>query len=94
MCVKGTLPYIIHAPHSRATQFEIHTPPVENFGKVSHRGVCVDFQMHSSTFCVIFRLSLSQREYIFYSKVPNELIYLEFTLPLWEMFLKSSTGGV
>ena len=61
MCVKGTLPYIIHAPHSRATPFKINTPPVENFGKVCHRGG-VNFQMHRSTFCVIFRLGLSERE--------------------------------
>ena len=31
---------------------------------------------------------------MFYVKVPNEFVYLEFTLPLLEMFLKSSTGGV
>ena len=31
---------------------------------------------------------------IFYLEVPNKLIYLEFTLPLYKMFLKSSTGGV
>ena len=49
---------------------------------------------NAPTFCVSFRLGLSQREWIFYFEVPNELIFLEFKLPLCKMFLKSSTGGV
>ena len=43
-----------------ATPFEIHTPPVEDLGKMSHKEGA-NFQMHL-TFCVIFRLGLSQRE--------------------------------
>ena len=31
---------------------------------------------------------------MFHLDVPNELIYLEFTLSLCYMFLKSYTGGV
>ena len=31
---------------------------------------------------------------MFYLEVQNELIFLEFTLPLLGMFHKSSTGGV
>ena len=49
---------------------------------------------NAPSFCVIFRLGLSQREYIFYLEVPNEVTYLQFTLPLWGMFLKPSKGGV
>ena len=39
-------------------------------------------------------LGLSKRDQIFHLEEPNELIYLEFTLPLYEMFFKCSTGGV
>ena len=41
-------------------KMSIHTPPVEDFGKVDHRGEC-EFS-NASTLCVIFRLGLSQRE--------------------------------
>ena len=41
---------------------------------------------------MIFQLDLSQREWIFYLEVPNELIYLKFTLPLHKISLKSFTG--
>ena len=60
---------------------KIHTPRVEDFGKVYHREI-VNFFKCTYTFCVIFRLGLSPRELISYLEVPNELIYLEFTLPL------------
>ena len=67
------------------TPFKIYTPPGEDFGKVYHRGG-VNFQMHQPSV-------LPQREYIFYLQVPNELIYLEFTHLLCEMFVASSTEG-
>ena len=73
-----------------ATPFEIHTPPVEDFGKVYRRWEC-EFS-NAPIFCIIFRLGLLQRVFIFYSEKPNELLYLKFRFPLSEMFLKSSTG--
>ena len=77
-------------PHSWTTpSFKIHTPPVENFGKVYHGGVWI-----WKCTCVNIRLNLSQREWTFYFEVLNKLSYLKFTLPLCQMFLKSSTGGV
>ena len=44
-----------------ATPFEIHTSPVEDFGKVYHRGEC-KFS-NAPTFCVIFKSGLSQSKY-------------------------------
>ena len=78
-----------------AAAFMIHTPPVEDFRKVYIRG-SVNFQIHlpSVWFLDYLIIRLSQGEKIFYLEVPNELIYVEFTLPLCNMFLKSSTGGV
>ena len=43
-----------------AAPFNIDTPPVEDFGKNVPQGEC-EFS-NATTFCVIFRLDLSQRE--------------------------------
>ena len=67
-------------------------PPGGRFWKSAPLGECVF--LNAYTFRVVFRLGLSQRECIFHLEVPHELTYLEFTLPLYKMFLKSSTGGV
>ena len=74
-----------------AAPFGFHTPPVEDFGKVYYRG-SVNFQMHVPS--EWFSNKVYHKEYIFLLEMPNELFYFRFILPLWIMFLKSSTGGV
>ena len=65
--------------HKWATPFKIHTPPVEDFEKLYHRGVWI-FK-YSYLLCD-FETGLSQGEQMFYLEVPKELIFLEFSLPL------------
>ena len=72
-----------------AILFKTHTPPVEDFGKV-YFIESGNFQMHLPS--VGFLYYSSQREYILCSEGPNKLINLKFTPPLYEWFLKSSTG--
>ena len=69
---------------SAATPFKIHIPPVEYFGKVKDRGsvhfhLC-DFQIRFITEGVNIHL-----------EVPNEPVYLKFTLLLYCLLGKSST---
>ena len=72
----------------RAIPFKTNTPSVEDFGKVYHREK-YEFS-NATTFCVIFRLGSSQREYIFNLEVPNELFYFEFTLQLCQTLFKKN----
>ena len=55
-----------------ATPFKIHAPPVEDFEKVYHKGG-MNFQMHPPYGFITEGVNL---------EMPNELIYLEFMVPL------------
>ena len=61
-----------------AAPSEIHTPSLENFGKVNH----MESEFSNTHLLCDFLV------------VTNELIYFVFTLPLCQMSLKSSTVGV
>ena len=61
--------------------------PCGRFRKIVLQGEC-EFS-NEPTFCVIFEFDLSQREEVLLLEVPKELLYFEFTLPLYYMFLKS-----
>ena len=69
------------------TPFKIHTPRVEDFRKVCHR-CSVNYQMQIYLLCGF----ITEGVYIFYLEVPNELIYLEFTLPCVRCFLNLPQG--
>ena len=71
-----------------ATPFKIHTPPVEDF--ILHW----ECEFSNALPSVGFFNKVYHRGSKYFIEMPNELIYLELTLPLKEMFLKSSTGGV
>ena len=79
---------------NRATHCKVHTPLPPSLPPPPPPAMWKIFEIYTRdcefsdtpTICVIFRSGLFQREYILYLEVPNELIYLKFTLPQVEMF--------
>ena len=61
---------------------------VEGLGKVYHKGVRIFKCTH--LLCDLIRFITEEANILL--EVPNELIYLEFTLPLSDIFHKSSTA--